>query len=393
MTEKSYRHSTKDSAMALIVEPIFVLILLFLSPNAKAQQEQPECDIPGECVGVLISVSEASNTGECVISCQHVTGCAWYTFYPTDGLCTLHEQCGAVSEDCEDCMSGQDTCPACNVGGECEGINFHLEPDVEEQQCLVLCEDSELCYYYSYSKEDRYCLLFTSCPSLTLTPCPSCVTGQPGCTLGEEEPTTTPIVETTTEAGAYIIVTSGSTCERVTSKAECEEAARQLGLSDTIATAGTAYSYPPYCINLYINQIASENLYFNNNGDSETGCSPDYACICKKEPSTSTSSVAPSTTTPSVETTTPIVETTTTEAGEYIIVTSGSTCERVTSKEECEEAARQLGLSDTTAAEETSYSYPPYCYFYNGSSLYFNNQLNSDTVCSSYDPCICKKAI
>ena len=60
-----------------------------------------------------------------------------YTFYPTDGLCTLHEQCGVVSEECEDCMSGQDTCPACNVGGECEGLNFHLEPDVEEQQCLV----------------------------------------------------------------------------------------------------------------------------------------------------------------------------------------------------------------------------------------------------------------
>ena len=72
----------------------------------------------------------------------------------------------------------------------------------------VLCEDSELCYYYSYSKEDRYCLLFTSCPSLTLTPCPSCVTGQPGCTLGEEEPTTTPIVETTTEAGIKITLIS-----------------------------------------------------------------------------------------------------------------------------------------------------------------------------------------
>ena len=81
-----------------------------------------------------------------------------------------------------------------------------------------LCEDSELCYYYSYSQDDHYCLLFTSCPSLTLMPCPSCVTGQPGCTLGEEEPststssvgpsTTTPSVETTTEAGTKITMIS-----------------------------------------------------------------------------------------------------------------------------------------------------------------------------------------
>jgi len=272
--------------MASIVQPIFVLILLFLSPFAHAQQEL-QCDIPGECVGVLISVTEASNSGECVFLCKHVTSCAWYTFYPTDNLCTLHEQCGVVSEDCDDCMSGQDTCPACNVRGECEGVNFHLEPDVEEQQCLELCEDSELCYYYSYSQDDHYCLLFTSCPSLTLMPCPSCVTGQPGCTLGEEEPststssvgpsTTTPSVETTTEAGAYIIVLSGSTCERVTSKEECQEAARQLGLSDTTANEEAEYNYPPYC---YFYDGFS--LYFNKQLNSETVCSPDNACICKK---------------------------------------------------------------------------------------------------------------
>ena len=40
-------------------------------------------------------------------------------------------------------------------------------------------------------------------------------------------------------------------------------------------------------------------------------------------------------------------------AGVYINVTSGSTCERITSKAECEEAATQLGFADTQAQEES----------------------------------------
>ena len=74
----------------------------------------------------------------------------------------------------------------------------------------------------------------------------------------------------------------------------------------------------------------------------------------------------------------------------YVKVTSGSTCERITSKTECEEAARQLGESDTEASEETSTGYPPYCYLYQASSLYMNNDGNSATECSSSNVCICK---
>ena len=71
----------------------------------------------------------------------------------------------------------------------------------------------------------------------------------------------------------------------------------------------------------------------------------------------------------------------------YTRVTSGSTCDRVTSKAKCEEAARQLGLSDTTAAEETVSDWPPYCYF--TSALWFNYG-NSVNECNSNDRvCIC----
>ena len=77
-------------------------------------------------------------------------------------------------------------------------------------------------------------------------------------------------------------------------------------------------------------------------------------------------------------------------ASGYTRVNSGSSCVRVTTKAECEEAARQLGHSDTSASEETVSNYPPYCYIHGGNGLWFNNQGSSTTECSSNNDCICK---
>ena len=74
----------------------------------------------------------------------------------------------------------------------------------------------------------------------------------------------------------------------------------------------------------------------------------------------------------------------------YTRVNSGSACDMVTTKAECQEAARQLGHSDTSASEETVSNYPPYCYIHNGNGLWFNNQGSSATACSSNNVCICK---
>ena len=75
----------------------------------------------------------------------------------------------------------------------------------------------------------------------------------------------------------------------------------------------------------------------------------------------------------------------------YIRVTIGSTCKRITSREECEKAAAQLGLLDTKASEKDVTDWPPYC-FYEGESLYYNTNGNATSQC---DPimktvCICK---
>ena len=78
---------------------------------------------------------------------------------------------------------------------------------------------------------------------------------------------------------------------------------------------------------------------------------------------------------------------------DYILVTtSGSSCNRVSTEEECELAASILGASDTEVSTESTPNYPPDCYLYGGtleSSLYFNYR-SSTTPCSSDNACICK---
>ena len=92
------------------------------------------------------------------------------------------------------------------------------------------------------------------------------------------DPTTTAI--NTTNPSGYYLVTSGTACERITSRIECEEAARKLGLFyDTSAEgANTSIYWPPYC---YYDLL--EGLFFNVDGNSTSQCSAsDRICICKK---------------------------------------------------------------------------------------------------------------
>ena len=77
--------------------------------------------------------------------------------------------------------------------------------------------------------------------------------------------------------------------------------------------------------------------------------------------------------------------------GGYTRVSNGHNCSRVTSKEECEHAARQLELAGTVASEESISSWPPYCYFASGQTLWFNQNGNSSKKCKPSRVCICKE--
>jgi len=80
------------------------------------------------------------------------------------------------------------------------------------------------------------------------------------------------------------------------------------------------------------------------------------------------------------------------EAAQYELVTSGTTCPRITSITECSSAAVSLGLADITASDDgyNSVSYdPPYCYF-EGNGLKFNTNAGNTGPCTSSDKCLCK---
>merc|ERR1719367_2189136 len=77
----------------------------------------------------------------------------------------------------------------------------------------------------------------------------------------------------------------------------------------------------------------------------------------------------------------------------YSIVTSGSFCKRLTTLEDCETAARQLGLEHTTASDFSNPQYPPYCYHKPGNKLYFNKAITSPASCSSERNCLCRSSL
>ena len=80
---------------------------------------------------------------------------------------------------------------------------------------------------------------------------------------------------------------------------------------------------------------------------------------------------------------------------DYVLVdTSTITCFYITSIEECEMAAIELGINDgnITARNDNDHYYasydPPGCY-YEWGNLYFNGNATNRGPCSTYDVCIC----
>ena len=67
---------------------------------------------------------------------------------------------------------------------------------------------------------------------------------------------------------------------------------------------------------------------------------------------------------------------------------------RITTKEECLKAAKQLDfdLLKDEASVETAPDSPPYCYVHANTRLRFNNNGDATGPCDSYNRvCICKK--
>ena len=71
-----------------------------------------QCSVPGRCNGLLIEVSDAGSSDECLESCQANQNCQWMTFDNSDGNCVLLENCPILTDDCNTCLSSQRHCSA-----------------------------------------------------------------------------------------------------------------------------------------------------------------------------------------------------------------------------------------------------------------------------------------
>ena len=182
------------------------------------------------------------------------------------------------------------------------------------------------------------------------------------------------------------MVKTGTTCNRVRTKEACEQAAGESGLNlyNTIPDEADDSDRPPYCYTWEHKAASHYHLYFNTNSASSTACGePEgtYWCICDGGSSLQSQPT-------------------------YNLVTSGSSCNRVTTISECETAARALGLSDTTAEYDEKpqnrlhwrENDPPYCYYWiyrtnNTKVLKFNPGGTNTGPCLSFDQCICKNIV
>jgi len=82
----------------------------------------------------------------------------------------------------------------------------------------------------------------------------------------------------TVAAQEYILVTSDSSCDRITTISECDAAASALNLHDTKPHEFSFSYYPPGCF------ITDNFLVFNSNGGSTASCAEKNQCLCKADP-------------------------------------------------------------------------------------------------------------
>ena len=78
-------------------------------------------------------------------------------------------------------------------------------------------------------------------------------------------------------AGSYNIVTSGSTCNKITTSAECVQAATELGLKDPVHSSWSESSKAEGCICNYGGTVCG----FNSYGSGQACGYNSYNCICK----------------------------------------------------------------------------------------------------------------
>ena len=84
-------------------------------------------------------------------------------------------------------ITGDVSCPGlqCNVTGECIDTGAGYEVDSSRDSCILLCQSTPECQWWSFSPTTEICFLFQGCGEIGVDTCPECVSGQKDCPVDQ----------------------------------------------------------------------------------------------------------------------------------------------------------------------------------------------------------------
>jgi hypothetical protein len=167
---------------------VFLLALLLLLAAVAAQE--PMCYMPGQCAGIVVGFPSTDTYNDCLDVCKNNTNCKFFTHYLDTAECLEFYDCPSVDTACENCFSGQVEClptgPECDVVGFCNGHLVATDTAETADDCLLFCQATEGCAWFSYSPDTGNCVLTEDCLFVDDS-CSACVSGERDCHVGSSE--------------------------------------------------------------------------------------------------------------------------------------------------------------------------------------------------------------
>ena len=123
------------------------------------------CEIPKGCLDTSVGyATDAMDYTGCLMKCKESEECKWFTFHTDSSICILWEGCKEFEEGCTECISGEVTCPICEITGKCHsstllGITFPRDAT----RCINDCKTTKNCLWYSYDTRNKDCYLYDKC--------------------------------------------------------------------------------------------------------------------------------------------------------------------------------------------------------------------------------------
>ena len=172
----------------------YLLLLASLLLSVLGQDAE-QCRVEGECFdGDFSDETVSPSYSQCQLFCQDDDpDCTHFTYYSIDGICITFSDCPEIDgSNCEndDCYTGERDCPedlVCDMAGECEEGALFIDTDLVQNldECKTLCQDDDLCYWYEFDSSDNVCILFETCPKISIEDCITCVVGEKACSSGQ----------------------------------------------------------------------------------------------------------------------------------------------------------------------------------------------------------------